>query len=120
MNTTACADLIDQQLAQAGEGSTVDYKASMSWPSKGTGERARLVRHIIGFSNARDGGYLLIGVDDVTKKATGLTPEDASSWNPTHITEAVSQFGAPPPLGFRGISERFVSDTTEKFLAGRR
>jgi len=94
---TPCADLIDQLLAQAGEAATVDYKAPMAWPAKATDERARLVRHIIGFANARDGGYLLIGVDDATKKPIGLTAGQANSWNITHVVEAVAQFGAPPP-----------------------
>jgi predicted HTH transcriptional regulator len=69
----------------------------MGWPAKGTDERARLIRHMIGLGNSRDGGHLLIGVDNATKKATGLTLEQASSWDPSPITEALSQFGAPVP-----------------------
>ena len=52
---------------------------------------------MIGYSNVRDGGYLLIGVDDVTKQATGLTDEQASTWDPSSLAEALEQFAAPPP-----------------------
>lgn len=93
----SCDELVSELLAQAGEGNTVDYKAAMPWPPKGTDERARLIRHMIGFGNARDGGYLLIGVDDETKRPTGLTDEQAKSWDPSNVAEALTQFSAPPP-----------------------
>lgn len=92
----SCDDLVRDLLAQGGEGTT-DFKAATPWPAKGSDERARLIKHMIGYSNARDGGYLLIGVDDLTKQATGLTDAQARTWDPSSLAEALDQFAAPPP-----------------------
>ncbi|SRR5712692_5769038 len=101
---TNCADVIAELLAQGGErggvpfSDNVDYKGAIAWPERGSDERARLIRHIIGFTNARDGGYLLIGVDDTTKNAIGLTVDQAHSWDVSRLTEVLAQFAAPVPV----------------------
>lgn len=94
---SACNDVIRNLLARGGEGGNVDYKAPIGWPKKNTDERATLVRHLIGFANARDGGYILIGVDDSTKEPQSLSEEQARSWDATAIGEVLARFSSPPP-----------------------
>jgi hypothetical protein len=49
------------------------YKTAMSAPGDHRAW-AKLAKHVIGLSNRKDGGYLLIGVEDGTLKPLGLDP----------------------------------------------
>ncbi len=69
----------------------------MSLPKDAHG-RAKLAKHVIGLSNRKDGGDLLIGVDDATFSAIGLTQADASTWDAAKITSSLSSYSAPSPV----------------------
>ncbi len=98
----SCRELIEEFISQGGErgalSGNLDYKAAISWPKKGTDERAKLIRHMIAFANSRDGGYLLIGVDDKTKKPIGLTGQQLASWDVSSVVESLDPYAGPVPV----------------------
>ena len=59
------ADQLIRELLAHGSESRVDYKSTRSAPN---GQRAwaKLAKHVIGLSNRKNGGYMLIGVEDGT------------------------------------------------------
>jgi predicted HTH transcriptional regulator len=89
-------ELVAELLARGSE-SRVDYKAPMSLPKDPHG-RAKLAKHVIGLSNRKDGGDLLIGVDDTTYSPIGLTQAEASTWDAARVTSSLSSYSAPPPV----------------------
>ena len=101
-NPSSADQLVRDLLAQGSE-SQVDYKAAVSAPTDKR-ERAKLAKHVIGLSNRKDGGYLLIGVEDVTHKALGLAPEQVATWDAAKLNAALARYAAPPPVVqvFRG------------------
>jgi hypothetical protein len=70
---------------------------------KGPGNRSdgtlfrKVVRAVLAMSNRRDGGVVLIGVDDNrgAPVLTGLTEEDASSWRPDDVRDGFAAFADP-------------------------
>jgi predicted HTH transcriptional regulator len=58
----------------------VDYKSAKPAP-RDARQRAELAKHVIGLSNRKDGGYLLIGVQDSTLVPVGLTEAQVASWD---------------------------------------
>ena len=88
--------LVRDLLAQGSE-SQVDYKTAMAAPTD-MRSRAKLAKHVIGLSNRKDGGYLLIGVENGTVRPIGLTPEQVASWDAAKVTNAVARFAAPRPV----------------------
>jgi predicted HTH transcriptional regulator len=101
---TRADDLIQELVAQGSE-SKVDYKGPMRFPTDNKG-RAEIARDVIGWSNSRDGGYLLIGVEDMTYEAIGLSDTDAKTWDQANVTESIGAFASPAPSVeiFRGNS----------------
>jgi hypothetical protein len=59
------ADHLVRDLLAGGSESRLDYK-SARWAPPEVRQRASLAKHVIGLSNRKDGGYLLIGVQDST------------------------------------------------------
>jgi predicted HTH transcriptional regulator len=72
------ADQMVRDLLAQGSESRVDYKTAMSAPSDRRAW-AKLAKHVIGLSNRKDGGYLLIGVEDETHTPLGLTDEQVAT-----------------------------------------
>ncbi len=97
------ADQLVRDLLAQGSESLVDYKAAMSVPTDAPG-RASLAKDVIGWSNCKDGGYLLIGVDDKTHDPAGLSEAQVATWDAADLTSSLSAFAAPPPVVqvFRG------------------
>jgi hypothetical protein len=73
-------------------------REALTWEAKGTELRAEQVtKHVGGFANARDGGYLLLGfkLDDEEWQATGVDfPGDDP---PVWVTSVVRTTLRPPP-----------------------
>ena len=100
----ADADQLVRDLLAQGSESRVDYKTAVAAPTDSRG-RAKLAKHVIGLSNRKDGGYLLIGVEDGTLRPIGLTAEQVASWDAAKVTAKLAPFAVPRPViqVFRGV-----------------
>ena len=49
-------------------------------------------------SNRKDGGYLLIGVEDGTLKPVGLTDDQVATWDAARVNTALAPYAAPRPM----------------------
>jgi predicted HTH transcriptional regulator len=97
------ADLLVRDLLAQGSESRVDYKSARPAPQDAR-QRAELAKHVIGLSNRKDGGYLLIGVQNSTLAPTGLTDAQVASWDAAVVNSWLAPFAAPAPVVqvFRG------------------
>jgi predicted HTH transcriptional regulator len=100
------ADQLVRDLLAQGSELHVDYKTAMAAPRDKRGW-AKLAKQVIGFSNHKDGGYLLIGVEDGTLRPIGLTPDEVASWDAAKVGPALAPYARPRPVVqvFRGSLE---------------
>ncbi|WP_344210673.1 hypothetical protein [Kribbella sancticallisti] len=93
-------DEVEQSLAVGHELRAFELKGPGSCDSKQF--RAKVIRAALGMGNLRDGGHVVIGIDDRDPAAMlpGLSADDLRSWS-SHDTVA-SRFAeyADPPLQF--------------------
>lgn len=81
----------------AGESSNIDAKGPMEWD--GGEASAGLTKDILAFANIRDGGVIVIGKEEVSSgafKLTGLTSQQANSFDTTKVATWVNNHIAPP------------------------
>jgi predicted HTH transcriptional regulator len=90
------ADQLVRDLLAQGSELHVDYKTAMAAPSDRR-RWAKLAKQVIGLSNHKDGGYLLIGVEDGTLRAIGLSAEEVASWDAAKVNDALAPYAAPRP-----------------------
>ena len=80
----------------AGENINVDAKAAMEWD--GQEHSASLAKDILAFANSRDGGVIVIGKaekDDGQFELTGVTPEQAATFETTKVATWVNNHCDP-------------------------
>jgi predicted HTH transcriptional regulator len=77
-------------------------------PSSDPGLLAKVVRAVLGMANKRDGGRVIVGVDEVgtTVTATGLTSIDLATWRHDLVAEKVASY-ADSPVGLDGEPFRY-------------
>ena len=55
-----------------------------------------VAKAVLGMTNRRDGGWILIGVEDRTRNIEGLSDEQVASWeNPDPVREKLRQYADP-------------------------
>ena len=62
--------------------------------------RAKVARAVMGMTNRRDGGIVIIGVEErsSTLNPVGLSPNELKSWrNIDHVGNALANYMSPPP-----------------------
>ena len=79
------------ELIRAGERPGVEFKNPRARHDRSF---PQVVRAILGMANRRDGGVILIGVDD-DGQAPGLSPQQVQSWQPDPVRQAVAPFADP-------------------------
>src|SRR5258707_4917707 len=97
MGESSDADQLIRDLLAQGSEYHVDYKGAMAAPTDSRG-RAKLAKNIMAFSNRKDGGFLLIGVQDVTLRPVGLSPEQVKSWDAAKVTAMLASYAGPKPV----------------------
>jgi predicted HTH transcriptional regulator len=106
LDTPTDADQLVRDLLAQGSERGVDYKNAKPGPSDPRAW-ADLAKDVIGFSNRKDGGYLLIGVQDSTLRPIGLTESQVATWDAARVNAGLASFAAPSPVVqvFRGSLE---------------
>lgn len=79
-----------------------EFKKTYDWSDPN--QRAKIVRCILSMSNTKDGGHLILGVDDdeilLENKLCGMELEHFQKLNYDHIIVHVNKF-ADPPIAFQ-------------------
>jgi hypothetical protein len=81
----------------SGESEFVDAKGPMTWD--GADASASLAKDIASFANSRDGGVIVIGkaeASDGSFLCSGLSPEQAASFDTTNVGQWVNARFSPP------------------------
>lgn len=80
------------------ESDELDYKAAQNWQKLNRAGKVKFVRHCLAMANTK-GGYVVVGVgeDDAGQPAlfTGLTPEEAQSFDPTAVGTFINRYTDP-------------------------
>lgn len=80
-------------LARGHETANVDFKTSGSRTDKHF--FAKVIRCILGMANIRDGGYVIIGVEDKKTEILGLTDHHIKTWNYDDLTDSLNKYADP-------------------------
>lgn len=70
----------------------LDYKVSLDWNSGDKSEKAELVKDILAFANTRDGGRIIIGVEDGTFEPVGLDEGVLKSLDVTKVNAFLKSY----------------------------
>lgn len=80
------------------ESEELDYKAAIDWKKLNRVGKSKFVRHCLAMANTK-GGYIVVGVGEDSAGQpslfTGLTPEQAKSFDPTIIGNFVNRYADP-------------------------
>ncbi len=85
-NDGGLEQLARQLLDRQAESRSLDFKAPMSFgPNKA--DKGGVLKWIMAFANTRDGGYVLVGVEQIGGRfvPVGVTEDQAESFDPTRI-----------------------------------
>jgi Putative DNA-binding domain len=88
-------------LDAGGETRNIEFKKSYDWGNPQ--HKAKIVKCILAMSNTKDGGYLVLGIDDDKQgleKLCGMDSEHYQKINFDHIVVEVNKF-ADPPISFQ-------------------
>ncbi len=90
--------LSDQQLAEYlafGERSSVEFKPSRL--KSDARAFAQVARAVIGMANHRDGGTVIVGVEDVNNQPDpiGMDPAHLASWNENDVRDGLAEYADP-------------------------
>jgi len=99
----------------------VELKRSISWDDPVV--KAKVVKTILGMSNIRNGGFLILGVEEREDgfDLLGITDEHLSSFNYDHVASEVARY-ADPYATFRmevvedsEVNKKFLVFTIDEF-----
>jgi len=97
---------IAEALRDLKERKNVEFKPSLPWPSgeqklKRSYKAQEVIRSILGMSNIRNGGLIILGVkrNRTTKKhfREGMKKADLEIYDPDQIFDCVRNYGSPEP-----------------------
>ena len=91
MNEQALVDLIQY----GREERNLEYKGHENWSDINT--KTKIVKSVLGMSNIRDGGAIVIGVeqDGETFRPVGLTQDERDSFTQDGLSAYISEFADP-------------------------
>ena len=86
-------DRVQGMLDMLQEGRTVDFKKASSWDDLKQG----IPKDILAMSNLRDGGIIIIGVEENNNlwNCTGMTDEQINTYNPDDMIDYVNKYASP-------------------------
>jgi predicted HTH transcriptional regulator len=106
-------------LARGREATGVEFKGP--GPLSNRQLSARVVRAVLGMANKRDGGWVIIGVEDVGSvlNPVGLNDQDLATWRYDDVADRLAEYADPGVSFEREVKEynsnRYVVLTVEEF-----
>jgi predicted HTH transcriptional regulator len=84
-----------ESLARGREQSTVEFKGPGFKSDKHL--FAKVTRAVLGMANRRDGGYVIVGVEESQTglTPTGLTPEQLATWTYDNLADGFASYAEP-------------------------
>ena len=82
-------DELEAKLTGGVETPTLEVKAACLWSAP------LLAKDILAMSNVRDGGYIIIGVEDATFRRQGITPEQKASYHLDTMRDQMAKYADP-------------------------
>jgi hypothetical protein len=73
----------------------LDFKEIAIWDRVHNGDRLEITKDILAMANTRDGGKIVLGVNDKTRDVVGLSEEAYASLEITKINEFVHRYSDP-------------------------
>lgn len=88
---------IEQVIKSGRETKSLDYKGATAWDEGDKKACCSIVKDILAFANS-GGGYIVVGVDEhgAGFNWTGVTNEQAASYDTTRINQFVQNYVDPP------------------------
>jgi hypothetical protein len=86
---------IRELIKSGSETPNLDYKITAIWDTNHTQDRLDIIKDILAMSNTRDGGKIVIGVDDKTKEYRGLSDEAYASFDVTKVNQLLNNYADP-------------------------
>ena len=86
---------IRELVRMGNENRNLDYKGAFSWDQPGNDTKCELAKDVLAFANTRDGGVILIGVNDKSGDLEGLTEEQYTSFDQTKLNNFVEKYTDP-------------------------
>jgi hypothetical protein len=86
---------IRELISLGNENRNLDYKGAFSWDEASNDEKCQITKDVLAFSNTRDGGVILIGVNDKSGVLEGLTEEQFASFDQTKFNSFVHRYTDP-------------------------
>lgn len=80
---------LESKLSGQAETQNIEFKAAYKWDVN------FLAKDILALSNVRDGGYIIIGVEDKTFQRIGVDEEVKKSYNRDIMLDQMSKFAIP-------------------------
>jgi len=72
-----------------------DHKAGFEWNKNNRDHQLGLIRDMMAMANTRDGGVIVLGVENATYKVVGLSPVILNSLDQTDIGQMVNTYADP-------------------------
>jgi len=129
INPTKADKIISGILESPNESKSIEFKPSISWPSKISDIRQNnkvqeIIKSILAMSNIRDGGKIILGVekDDKEKRYSlkGMSEGDLKTYDQDLIFEHVRNFGEPEPkfqvLNIEYNDKNFIVFAVQSFM----
>jgi schlafen family protein len=82
-------------LALRSESKNLDHKQSMNWTSATNEQKYELTKDILAMMNTRDGGRIVVGVEDAKYVPVGVSDDDQKSFDPTTLNDFVHKYTDP-------------------------
>ncbi len=82
-------DELDQLLEAGHETQSIEIKAAMAW------DHLKLAKDILALANFRDGGYIIIGIDDQSFTRHGITPEIRATYQIETMRDQIARYADP-------------------------
>jgi hypothetical protein len=93
-------DRINELIDLGNENRNLDYKGAFSWANATKDEKVKITKDVLAFANTRDGGVILVGLDDKTGALQGLTEDESASFDQTRFNDFVHEFTDPKHTSF--------------------